>query len=144
MATLKKNLVTLTYKHILEKNIRTHICTHIHLNAPHHCLPFCVFGQQSFAALLPRVVCGSPTGTPPHGLLLVTSVPSARSAQLRSSGISAIENLLRIQKKHVHTSNCDGVFHPGLTASFFPAQSPDEKLFHLTIVINQRNPICNT
>ncbi|KAM3610512.1 uncharacterized protein V6R79_005026 [Siganus canaliculatus] len=48
----------------------------------------------------------------------LTSAPSARSTRLRSSGISPMENLLRIQKKAVHTSNCDGVFRRGSTALF--------------------------
>lgn len=65
---------------------------------------------ESSAAAQPALCCWS--------VLLVTSAPSARSTQLRSSGISPMENLLRIQKKAVHTSNCDGVFHPGSTAPF--------------------------
>lgn len=69
-------------------------------------------------------------------VLLVTSAPSTRSPQCRSSGISPMENLLGIQKKPAHTCNCDGVFRRSLTALFFPARSPDEKLFHLCSVIN--------
>lgn len=73
--------------------------------------------------------------------LLVTSAPSTRSPQCRSSGISPMENLLGILKKPAHTCNCDGVVRLSLTAPFFSplppsAQSLDEKLFHLCSVIS--------
>lgn len=68
---------------------------------------------DSSAAARPALCCRSARW--------VTSASRARSAQLRSSGISPMGNLLRIQKKPVHTSNCDGAL---LTLS---ARSLDEK-----------------
>ena len=96
-----------------------HTHTHMHTRTcPIPTLPFCFLGSthlqpyypESSAAARPALRCWS--------VLLDTSAPSARSTQLRSSGISPIENLLRIQKKAVHTFNCDGVLHLGSTALF--------------------------
>lgn len=44
------------------KGIDTHKRTHTHAHSPPS--PFVFFGQYSSAALLPRVLCGSPTGAP--------------------------------------------------------------------------------
>lgn len=56
---------------------------------------------DSSAAARPALCCRS--------AWWVTSATRSRSTQLRSSGISPMGNLLRIQKKPVHTPNCDGV-----------------------------------
>lgn len=97
-----------------------HAHTHILIQSP---LSHFVF----WVALICSLITQSPLQQQPQlalrcwSVLLVTSAPSARSTQLRSSGISPMENLLRIQKKAVHTSNCDGVFYPGSTALFLSA-----------------------
>lgn len=67
-------------------------------------------------------------------VLLVTSAPSTRSPQCRSSGISPMENLLGIQKKPAHTCNCDGVFRRSLTALFFFLHGPRMKSCFISAV----------
>lgn len=91
----------------------THTRTH-----PIPTLPFCFLGRTHLQPYYPESSAAARSLLCCWSVLLVTSAPSTRSAQLRSSGISPMENLLRIQKKPVHTSNCDRVFHLGSTALF--------------------------
>lgn len=95
----------------------THLCSHTHTH-PIPTLPFCFLGRTHLQPYYPESSAAARSLLCCWSVLLVTSAPSTRSAQLRSSGISPMENLLRIQKKPVHTSNCDGVFHLGSTALF--------------------------
>lgn len=101
-----------------------------------HLQPYYPTSSAAAQLALARLLCC-------WSFLLVTSAPSTRSPQCRSSGISPMENLLGILKKLAHTCNCDGVVRRSLTAPFFllppSAQSLDEKLFHLCGVITQRN-----
>lgn len=119
------------------KGIDVHKYTHARTLSPPILLFF--LGSTHLQPYYPESSAAAQLALHCWSVLLVTSAPSTRSPQCRSSGISPMENLLGIQKKPAHTCNCDGVFRRSLTALFFPAQSPDEKLFHLCSVINWRN-----
>lgn len=116
VATEQVLCLFLTHKHSLTQ---AHKRTHIH-PPPTPLSPFVFLGSTHLQPYYPESSAAAQLALHCWSVLLVTSAPSARSTQLRSSGISPMENLLRIQKKPVHTSNCDGVFHPGSTALFSP------------------------
>ena len=101
--------------------------THTHTHPPTHTHTHTQARTHTFTQAQPYYPESSATAQNAlccRSVLLVTSARSARSAQLRSSGISPMENLLRIQKKAVHTYNCDGVFHPLLNCTFLRENSP--------------------
>lgn len=100
-------------------NTASHTHKHTHPSVPPTPLsPFVFLGSPHLQTYYPESSAAAQLVLRCWSVLLVTSAPSARSTQLRSSGISPMENLSRIQKKPVHTSNCDRVFHPSSTALF--------------------------
>lgn len=100
-------------------NAASHTHKHTHPSVPPTPLsPFVFLGSPHLQTYYPESSAAAQLALRCWSVLLVTSAPSARSARLRSSGISPMENLNRIQKKPVHTSNCDRVFHQ-LNCSFF-------------------------
>lgn len=100
-------------------NTASHTHKHTHPSVPPTPLsPFVFLGSPHLQTYYPESSAAAQLALRCWSVLLVTSAPSARSARLRSSGISPMENLNRIQKKPVHTSNCDRVFHQ-LNCSFF-------------------------
>lgn len=106
--------------------------THTHAHSPPILLFF--LGSTHLQPYYPESSAAAQLALYCWSVLLVTSAPSTRSPQCRSSGISPMENLLGIQKKPAHTCNCDGVFRRSLTALFFFLHGPRMKSCFISAV----------